>query len=200
MQGKLISFEPKIYNGVQETFAGSKGTLYKFNVTMEYDGKQETGVYSSTKQQPSWKVGEEYTFEKSVGGQQGQFINYKNMKSLDSQQFNGSFKKSGGGIAFAKQKALEASMSINPTFWCADANKNNFKDEVYLTPSKVIYEHITKSNNEQEIWTYVAAIKMLVDYADRVKDIVVPEGTKALDYWKMLLDKFKIEFETILKK
>ena len=67
-QGKIISFTPKMNGNVQDTYNGKNGLLYKFTMVINFNGQNITGTVNSNKQQPSWKVGEDYFFEMTTNG------------------------------------------------------------------------------------------------------------------------------------
>lgn len=186
MQGKLVKFVPRLQQGsnVQEVFNGKNGMLYKFNITFSINGTEETGEYSSTKETPSWKIGEDYTFNREVRGQQGQFIVYKEMKPVN-QQFNAprSGGSKGGGIEFARQKALECAAAATPSFWCSEDNKINLKPDIYTSPAKAFFKAITETGQEADIWLNIAALNAVVARVDRVEDMKTPEGIKVIDHW-----------------
>jgi len=186
MEGKLLSFSPKMVNGIQETFNGKNGILYKFIVTMEINGTPEVGESSSNKTTPSWKVGNNFSFERSVAGQQGQFINYKGLKDLTNPFVPGAagVNKSKGGIDFARQKALECAYHATSSFWCHDPNKDkNYKPNLYNIPAEIFYDNIIKSGDENDIWKGIAALNALVERVDRVEPIMPMEGVKLIDSW-----------------
>jgi len=202
MQAKLVKFEPRLIQGTnnQETFNGRNGMLYKFNITFNINGTDEVGEYSSSKETPSWKTGEDYTFERTVRGQQGQFIVYKDIKSVN-QQFNAPRTGGGksGGIDFARQKALECASAATPSFWCSENNKDNLKPDIYTSPAKAFFKAITETGQEADIWLNIAALNAVVARVDRVEDMQTPEGVKVIDHWISEMKKMRIElFDAIL--
>lgn len=78
MIAKITKFEPLIINGLHSTYSGSKGTLYKFTVTFD---NGTMGTANSTKQSPSWVIGEEYSFDIS---EYNGYFNIKGMKPVSS--------------------------------------------------------------------------------------------------------------------
>lgn len=107
-KAKLTGFQPAINNqtGQQKTWQGNNGLMYYFTVQFS-DGT--SGEAGSTKDKPSWKIGEEYTFETEVN-QYGTKI--KGMKSADAPQ--GGFGGKGGSTYKPKSHAdnvLIASMN-----------------------------------------------------------------------------------------
>lgn len=110
-QSKMKSFEKRMTNGVHDTFQGGKGLLYKFTVTFE---NGDTGGANSTKSEPSWKIGDEYTYEKSVTG------NYTNFKGMKKVEQGGGY--SGGG----NSKANDPEYQRQQTFIWAIHNTNEY--------------------------------------------------------------------------
>ena len=113
MQGKLIGFVPLLKDGVQETYNGKNGLLYKFTVTIETDGKHNIGTTNSTKTTPSWKIGEQYTYDLVINGN---YTNINSLKSLD-QQNGGGFGAKVPNPEFGIQKAFEAAMECTFKFF-----------------------------------------------------------------------------------
>ena len=111
-QSKMKSFEKKMANGVHATYQGAKGTLYKFMVTFE---NGDVGEANSTKTEPSWKIGDEYTYEKSTNG------NYTNIKGMKKVETGGGY--SGGG---GNSKANDPEYQRQQTFIWAIHNANEY--------------------------------------------------------------------------
>ena len=88
-QSKLESFSKKMNGTVHKTFQGKNGLLYKFNAVME---NGDEGGLNSTKSEPNWVIGNEYTYDKETNAQG--YTNLKNFKKLDAVPFAGN---SGGG-------------------------------------------------------------------------------------------------------
>ena len=151
--GKLISFTPLISNGVHETYTGQNGVMYKFTVVLLTDNVQISGVANSTKQQPSWKVGTDYTYDHVVNG------SYSNIKSMKSVEQAG---KPGGGSkpnpSFVIQKCFEASVECALLFF--ELNQEFYKDQA--TEDNLItamYNHIIKGN-EQRRWVNISSMRL----------------------------------------
>lgn len=169
MKGKLVSFEPKTsQDGSQEVFNGNNGTLYKFWVVMEFNGATEKGEASSSKTTPSWVVGKEYNFDRTVNGRDGQFISYRSMKPADAPPMRSSGGYSGGGapkkdyLAFAKQKAIECSYRVIGSFWIWGDNKKLYTEERYTKPAAIFLQSILAKGNESDIWLMIAAYDALL--------------------------------------
>lgn len=77
MQGKLKSFEKKMYKDQHEKWDGPHGVMYKFTVV--FDNGDE-GTAMSPKISPAWSLGHEYTYEKSTSDKG--FVSIKGMKDL----------------------------------------------------------------------------------------------------------------------
>ena len=75
---KLTAFEPsKDKHGNHKTFEGGFGTLWKFIVTFDNGDKGEA---SSSRESPSWKIGDEFSYELCVNGV---FSNIRNMTPVN---------------------------------------------------------------------------------------------------------------------
>lgn len=182
MKGKLISFEPKVTSdGSQEVFNGNNGPLYKFWVVMEFNGANEKGEASSSKTNPSWTVGKEYTFDRTVNGRDGQFITYRSLKAVDMPQ-RGGYSGGGGGsfapkrdyLAFAKQKAIECCYRVVGSLWMWNDNMAVYKDEYYTSPIPVFLNTILSKGNESDIWLMIAAYDALIE---KVKTVGIVPST-----------------------
>lgn len=115
-QGILKSFVPKMdANGAQEVYVGDKGTNYKFTVVLENNGIATTGTAMSNKTQPSWKIGDEYSYEKTVSGASGQYVNIKTLKNLSNPFVPGGSK--GPSPEFGVQKAFECALECTFKFF-----------------------------------------------------------------------------------
>lgn len=153
-QGKLISFVPLMKGNVQDTYSGNNGMLYKFTVTLDNAGTQVTGTANSSKQQPSWKINEEYTYEVAV---QGNYTNIKNMKSINQA---GGF---GGGSArvpnpsFVVQKCLEASLEC--TFKFFELNPEVYKNQGAEDAVLNLFYTFTLKGDEQQRWMNIAGLR-----------------------------------------
>jgi len=84
MESKLKTITPIVQEGVHQTWSNDNGTYYKFTIEFENGDK---GNCMSTKQQPSWKIGNEFEYEKVVNGE------YTNIKGLKDKAQN--FSKGG---------------------------------------------------------------------------------------------------------
>jgi hypothetical protein len=179
MQGKLVSFTAKLNNGVHETYDGQKGTLYKFNITLDCNGTQIVGTANSTKQQPSWKVGEEYTFEKKeTVTTTGTYVNIKGLKALNSSFNPNSGKQS--NPTFVIQKALECAITsstlffeLNPTIVSLD-NINALRDKMY--------NYIVKDKEEKQRWIRISSLKAALEYHRAIPNPQLEEGV-TLSKW-----------------
>ena len=205
VQGKLISFSPKMVNGVQETYAGTNGLLYIFDTVFEINGTQDMGKCNSKSTTPPWKIGDVYSFERKVSGAQGQYINYSKLENVSNPKpaytgGSGGGTK-GGGLTFAKQKARECSYHAGVTFWCSGENKHGLTDINYSAPANAFYNAIVSTGLEADIWLNIAALNALVEKVDRVQDLLKPEDYKGhtIDYWIEEMGKMRKDFESLLK-
>mgnify|MGYP007069468270 CR=1 FL=1 len=114
-QGIFKSFEAKMNNGVQETWINDNKTNYKFTVSLEDKGVVTTGTAMSNKTQPSWKIGDLYSYEKTVSGANGQYINIKGLKNLTNPFTPGGAK--GPSPEFGIQKAFECALECTFKFF-----------------------------------------------------------------------------------
>jgi len=156
MKGKLVAFTPKLNNGVQETYQGEKGLLYKFVVTFNTDGADVIGTANSSKQTPSWKVGDEYTYEerRNTSSQGTVYISFSGIKSVNATPFGG--KKS--DPSFIIQKGFECAVECAVKFW--NINLDTFKPEYLDAMINSIFERIMKLEKENERWAYISAIRL----------------------------------------
>jgi len=191
LQGKLISFSPKMNGAVQDTYSGTNGLLYKFVLVMEINGTEEKGDANAKSTSPSWKTGDIYSFERKVNGQQGQFISYSKLENVSNPKQVYSGKNSSGGIEFAKQKAAECAYHATACFWADPDNKQHFKQEIYHGPTTVFYQHIVETGIEKDIWLNIAALNALVDRSEKVYRIMAVKGKKHIDLWLEAADKIK---------
>ena len=159
MQGKLISFTPLLQNGVHSTFQGKNGLLYKFTVTLDADGKQYVGTANSTKQQPTWKVGEKYLFEHSTSGANNEYSNIKGLKPVDgygskSKLFDPSF---------SIQKCFEAAVECTLMFF--EINPDLYiSQEVEDQLLNAVYKHIVGSpeTSEARRWMNISGMRLSI--------------------------------------
>ena len=179
MQGKLIKFEPLMINGQQATYNGQNGMVYKFTVTLESGGQQYTGTCNSTKTTPSWKIGEEYTFDHVVNGQ------YQNIQKLKAvEQAGGKF---GGGAkpnpSFVIQKCFEGAVECTLNFF--EYNPEYYKDQV--TEDKLltaVYVHILgpAGTSESRRWINLSAMRLAI-LKMRAKGLFDRDMYKSLTEW-----------------
>lgn len=111
----LKGFAPKIKNGVQETYNGQNGVLYKYIASFE---NGDAGEANSTSQAPKWKIGAEYTYDFSSREYNGS--TYYNIKSL--KQVEVASHSNGGGSSYMAKSAAEwkshaMQVSIESTAW-----------------------------------------------------------------------------------
>jgi hypothetical protein len=115
-QGKLVSFVPLMVNGAHATYVGDRGTNYKFTIELNNNGIMTKGTAMSNKTTPSWKIGDEYSYEKTVSGAEGQYVNIKGLKNLSNP-----FTPGGGGKGpspeFGVQKAYECALECTFKFF-----------------------------------------------------------------------------------
>jgi len=206
MEGKIIKFSPKLdAGGNHETYNGTRGLLYKFNMTMLINGTEETGECNSNRADPSWVVGDNYSFERRVQGAQGQYIHYSALKNMSKpfvQKSGNSFSNPIDKLAFAKQKALEAAMHALPVFWADKETLKSYTHKNYVIPAIKMYGHVVRTNIEKDIWLNIAALNSVTEKLEvgltLENDPDAAKGIKAIDCWIMELDNFRKIFDTIL--
>lgn len=115
-QGIFKSFVPLMVNGAHATYVGDRGTNYKFTVELENNGTITKGTAMSNKQQPSWKIGDLYSYEKTISGAEGQYINIKSLKNLSNPFTPGGGSK-GPSPEFGVQKAFECAVECTLKFF-----------------------------------------------------------------------------------
>ena len=156
MKGKLVAFTPKLNNGAHETYQGEKGLLYKFVVTFNTNGVDVTGTANSSKQQPSWKVGEEYNYDerRNTSSQGTVYISFSGIKSVNATPFSG--KKT--DPTFIIQKAFECAVECSIKFW--NVNIDTYREEYLDAMINDVFERIMKRDKENERWAYISAIRL----------------------------------------
>ena len=138
-QGVLKSIEPKMENGVHGTFQGDKGLNYKFTISLDDKGVITTGTAMSSKIQPSWKIGDLYSYEKTIAGASGQYINIKGLKNLSNPFVPGGGSK-GPSPEFGVQKAFECAVECTLKFF-------------ELNPD--IYSQAAEDSVLNKMWAYI---------------------------------------------
>ncbi len=206
MEGKIVKFSPKLdAGGNHETYNGTRGLLYKFNMTMLINGTEETGECNSNRPDPSWVVGDNYSFERRVQGAQGQYIHYSALKNMSKPfvpKSGSSFSNPIDKLAFAKQKALEAAMHALPVFWADKETLKSYTHNIYTIPAVKLFGHIVRTNLEKDIWLNIAALNAVTEKLEvgltleNVPDAT--KGIKAIDCWIMELDNFRKMYDVIL--
>ena len=105
---KLMAFEPSIdKDSVHKTFSASYGRLWKFIVEFDNGDKGEA---SSTKQEPTWQIGEEFSYELVVNGV---FSNIRTM--TPTAVIKRAKKTTGDWQLYCAQKVMKILVEINPT-------------------------------------------------------------------------------------
>ena len=126
-------------NGVHGTFQGDKGLNYKFTISLDDKGVITTGTAMSSKIQPSWKIGDLYSYEKTVAGASGQYINIKGLKNLTNPFTPGGGSK-GPSPEFGVQKAFECAVECTLKFF-------------ELNPD--IYSQAAEDSVLNKMWLYI---------------------------------------------
>ena len=126
-------------NGVHGTFQGDKGLNYKFTISLDDKGVITTGTAMSSKIQPSWKIGDLYSYEKTIAGASGQYINIKGLKNLTNPFTPGGGSK-GPSPEFGVQKAFECAVECTLKFF-------------ELNPD--IYSQAAEDSVLNKMWAYI---------------------------------------------
>lgn len=108
MASKLKSIEKKMYNGVHETWTSDKGKYFKFTVVFE---NGDTGTAMSTKETPSWKIGTNYTYDKTTS-EKG-FVSIKSMKDADNPFGGGGGAPKGNFESYYDKPEVVKDISVN---------------------------------------------------------------------------------------
>ena len=114
--GKLVSFVPLMNGNVQATYESDKGKYWKFTVTFNSNGANDTGTAMSKDESPKWKIGDEYSYERNVSGASGQYVNFKSLKNLSNPFVPGGGSK-GPSPEFGVQKAFECAVECTLKFF-----------------------------------------------------------------------------------
>ena len=114
--GKLVSFVPLMNGNIQATYESDKGKYWKFTVTFNSNGANDTGTAMSKDESPKWKIGDEYSYERSVLGASGQYVNFKSLKNLSNPFVPGGGSK-GLSPEFGVQKAFECAVECTLKFF-----------------------------------------------------------------------------------
>ena len=177
MKGKLISFSPKMTNGVHETYSGDKGLMYKFEIELTCEGAENIkGTANSSKQSPSWKVGDEYTYEVKYFGANQQFVNIGGLKPVNG--FSGGGKKPNPG--FVVQKAFEAAVEVAIKF--CSLNKDQYSDKVEADMIGFFFNLIVEVKDENSRWSRISALRLILLKYELLRDKLVIE--KASKWFK----------------
>jgi hypothetical protein len=172
MKGKLVAFTPKLNNGVHETYQGQKGLLYKFTVTFNCNGTDRIGTANSTKQSPSWKVGDEYTFDETSKEFNGStYINFSGIKSVDAAGFTGQKKSD---PAFILQKCFECAVECSFSFF--EVNTSIYKEESESQLIGTFYDFIVSHKEESERWSALTALRLAVGKYSRLNALLSIQG------------------------
>ena len=93
----------------------------------------------SNKTTPSWKIGDEYSYEKTISGASGQYINIKSLKNLSNPFTPGGGSK-GPSPEFGVQKAFECAVECTLKFF-------------ELNPD--IYSQAAEDSVFNKMWLYI---------------------------------------------
>ena len=184
-QGILKEFTPaKDQNGEHKTWKNRENRIYyDFNVTFEAtdskEPKEDKGTMSSNSDSPKWVIGDEYTYNRSIHGEQGQFIKFSGHTAVDKKPYSG-----GGGkskkdpIKIIRAVCLRVAhqaindmkkSSVVTSFRVVTATANKFVKALYTT---------AQNDNDKEMW-YENALYTAVEgiQFDKLKDPLI-QGTE----------------------
>lgn len=158
----LKGFAPKVKNGVQETYNGQNGVLYKYIASFE---NGDAGEANSTSQAPKWKIGAEYTYDLSSREYNGN--TYYSIKSL--KQVEVASHSNGGGSSYVAKSAAEwkshaMQVSIESTAWYF--MNSNISPEHRIACIDKIYKWITGvvMGNDKMYWRAFSIIKSAINF------------------------------------
>lgn len=155
-QGILKIIEPKMENGVHGTFQGSQGLNYKFTISLDNNGLITTGTAMSSKVQPSWKIGDLYSYEKTVAGASGQFTNIKALKNLSNPFTPGGGSK-GPSPEFGVQKAFECAIECALKFF--ELNPDIYSQQVEDAVINKMWLFILEGTDSRR-WINMSAMRL----------------------------------------
>lgn len=139
MQGKLTGFEKKMYNNVHETWdSGKNGMFYKF--TVEFDNGDK-GTCMSSKVAPTWKIGDEYTYEKTTSDKG--FVSIKGMKSITT-PYNADKGASAGSNKWVDDPFENACISMEASLESATSILRKCEPPTQLAEAEFALESLAK--------------------------------------------------------
>lgn len=165
-KGKLISVTQKVRDGVQETYSGKDGVMYKFNVKFlhiggEHDGKEITGDCLGKTPNSKLEVNKEYLFEISSREYNGNtYYFYKGIKDPNSSFGGGGAKKD---PAFVVQKAFECAVETTLMFF--KLNKAAHSDENEGKLIATLFNFCCEGD-EKKRWANIASLRLAITKAD----------------------------------
>lgn len=155
MKGKLISFNPKMKDGSQETFTYADKTFYVFIITAEIDRNIQVGDANSLSATPKWELNKECEITVE-----------KNDKATSGNKFKLNFsegKPSGSSRTYGKSAAERMEIISQSSFATAihyinvldvDERKAIFEkygpDDAFINFAKRISQEIIKNAKELE--------------------------------------------------
>lgn len=170
---KLKSFEAKIGNNGQETFQSSYGkTMYVNTIYME---NGDTGQANSTKEQPNWKIGEEYNYnidkKQFDWGTVYQITGLKMVEKEGQQGYQKSGYQSKGGYKKSPQdqKMIQAQVAMI----CANFIFNKMQED-YDTIAREFLSYLILNSNEANMISIQGCLKISSEY---FKELLEPEVT-----------------------
>lgn len=176
-QGKLKSFIPLLVNGVHSTYSGQNGLLYKFTVTIDQQGTMITGTCNSSKQQPSWKIEAEYTYEVAVNGQ---YTNINKLKSIDQVGGFGGGGSKGPSPEFGIQKAFECAVECTLKFF--ELNQEIYSQAAEDSVLNKMWSYMLEGS-ESRRWINMSAMRLsLLKMTANGHNFRIPADMKLSDW------------------
>lgn len=152
----LEGFQPKMKNGVHDTFTGAIGKMYKFVITF---ANGDTGDILSTKEQPTWSIGTEYSYDISEREYNGR-ISYliKNLKTDKYNTTSTSFKS----IEEWQSHAMQVAIEITSIYYLNRNENHDYSDKMIDT----IYNWIegVVNGNDKMYWRAFSIIKSSMNF------------------------------------
>lgn len=154
--GKLVSFVPLMNGNVQATYESDKGKYWKFTVTFNSNGVNDTGTAMSKDESPKWKIGDNYSYERSVSGSTGQYVNFKGLKNLSNPFVPGGGSK-GPSPEFGVQKAFECAVECTLKFF--ELNPDIYSQAAEDSVLNKMWLHIL-DGSESRRWINMSAMRL----------------------------------------
>lgn len=167
MKAKMKGFSPVMKDGQHAGYSNSHGTYYNFTVEFE-DGSK--GQASSSKTEPSWKIGEEYEFEVVVNGN---YTNIKKMKPVNG--FGGGYKKP--VLAMKEIKRMVKSNAVH----CIAVVNNTYSQEIIKGNGLKVIETFTIGSLAGDIDKFSEEDSLLTSRLACINNAAIMAGYKSFE-------------------